>query len=69
MDYIEISTVLEFAACEQRQCVNITITNDDIPETVESFFVNLNRTLELNSSISLAPVQAEIEINDSDSKY
>ena len=68
MDYDAISTILEFAACHRRQCTNITVIRDDILESVESFFVNLERTPDLSGSISLAPVLAEIEINDRDSE-
>ena len=69
MDYVDLATLLQFAACEQRVCVNITIISDGVPEDVESFFVNLERTPGLSGSISLDPVEAEINITDSNSTY
>jgi hypothetical protein len=44
----------------------ITIKNDAVPENTESFFVNLLRTPDLDSRITLDPVLAEIEITDND---
>ena len=65
MDYGSVNTTLLFAACEIRSCVNVSITNDDILETTESFFVNLNRN-GLDSRIMLDPTRGEIEILDDD---
>ena len=64
-----MSVLLEFAACEVMQCVNITIRDDGIPEAVEVFFVHLDRTRDLVGTISLDPMEAEIEIGDSNSMY
>ena len=68
MDYTALSEILMFAACERRQCVSIIIRDDGIPEQVESFFVTLERTTGLDSRITLDPVDAEIEIIDSNSR-
>ena len=69
MDYTVLSEVLMFAACERRQCVNIIIQDDGVPEQLESFFVTLERTTGLDSRITLDPVDAEIEILDSNSMF
>ena len=68
MDYEPLSTVLMFAACEMKQCVNIFIESDSTPETSESFFVVLEKTRGLDVRIILDPVEAEIVITDSSSK-
>jgi hypothetical protein len=43
-DYFHVSTILEFPACASRQCLNITIIDDAIPEPVESFSVILEES-------------------------
>ena len=68
MDYTAVSEVLMFGACERRRCVNISISDDGIPEQMESFFVTLERTSGLDGRITLNPVEGEIEIIDSNSK-
>ena len=64
MDYIGLSSILNFAACETRQCVNVTIVDDTVNELVEEFDITLERTLGLNTRISLDPVDARVVIND-----
>ena len=64
IDYIGVSRVLSFAACETRQCLNITIVSDLVDEPVEEFDVTLERTTGLDTRISLAPVDARVIIND-----
>ena len=66
MDYIRLSMDLSFAACETRQCVNITIVDDFVDEPVEEFDVTLERTIGLDSRISLRPVDARVVIHDDD---
>ena len=68
MDYIQFSRILSFAACETRQCVNTTIVDDLVDEPVEEFDVTLERTLQLESRISLHPVDALVIINDDEGK-
>ena len=67
MDYTALSEILMFAACERRQCVDIFIEDDGIPEQVESFFVALESTPNLDGRITLEPVDGEIEILDANS--
>ena len=68
MDYIAFSMDLSFAACETRQCVNITIVDDSVEEPVEEFDVTLERTMGLNPRIRLRPVDARVVIHDDDGK-
>ena len=70
MDYLELNTILSFAACETRSCVNVTIVDDmvDEPDPIESFHYTLERTPGLDSRISLAPVDGVVEIIDDDGK-
>ena len=68
MDYIGLSMDLSFAACETRQCVNIIIVDDSVEEQVEEFDVTLEKTIGLNSRISLGPVDARVLIHDDDGK-
>ena len=67
MDYIGVSTILSFAACETKQCLNITIVSDLVDEPVEEFDVILERTIGLDTRISLDPVDARTII-DNDGK-
>ena len=69
MDYTALSEILMFAACQRRQCVNIMIEDDGVPEQVESFFVTLLSTPNLDGRITLEPVDGEIEITDANSMY
>ena len=44
--------------------MDITIQNDEMSEQLESFFVSLERTNDLDSRITLDPVDGEIVITD-----
>ena len=69
MDYNQLTDYpFAFDRCELRQCVDVAIRNDLVPEDLESFFVNLERTPGLSGVITLTPVRAEIEIIDANSK-
>ena len=70
MDYdAVVRAVLEFARCDERKCINVFISNDLIPEPIESFFVTLERTPDLSDVITLDPTEAEIEIIDANSMF
>ena len=58
--------MLRFGACETRSCVNLSIMNDVTLEPVKSLHVNLERTTELDSRITLNSVDGEIDIIDDD---
>ena len=64
LDYIRLSRILSFAACETKQCVDVEIVNDVVDEPQEKFVVTLERTPDLNSRIMLDPVNEEIFIQD-----
>ena len=68
MDYIGLSRILSFRACETRQCVNVTIVDDLVDEPEEVFDVTLERTISLNTRIHLRPVDARVFINDDERK-
>ena len=68
MDYIGLSRILTFPACKTRQCVNITIVDDLVDESVEEFDVTLERTIGLDTRITLDPVDARVLIYDNDGK-
>ena len=69
MDYIGLSTILRFPACETEQCVNVTIIDDEVLENVESFDVTLERTPGLDMRITLDPVHGVVEITDEDGLF
>ena len=66
MDYGALCTILAFAACETRQCVNMTIVDDFEVEPNEDFLYTLERAPGLNSDIRLNPVEGEVIIFDND---
>ena len=68
-DYGAVSSFLRFNSCQNRSCVNVSITNDMVVENSESFSITLERTDDLDSSIILNPVVGEIEITDNDSVW
>ena len=68
IDYIGVSSIVNFAACETRQCVDLTIVNDEPKEPVEEFDITLERTVGLDTRISLLPVDARVVIYDEKSK-
>ena len=72
MDYAGLSTILMFSACEIRQCLNVTVFEDQVLEETEFFNAVLNRTDNLDTRITLnpqiAPTLAEIIIEDNDSE-
>ena len=67
MDYNALVSVVSFGACEDRKCENITVIDDSIPETLETFNVTLEETPGLDDRITLEPVVAIIEIIDANS--
>ena len=66
MDYLELNTILSFAACETRRCVEVTIVDDLVDEPNEIFHYTLGRTIGLDPRISLNPVDGVVEIIDND---
>ena len=68
MDYGALSTILMFAGCQNRNCVNISIEDDAVVENAELFNVTLERAEDLDSRIMLnrSRVDGKIEIKDND---
>ena len=64
-----MNTRLSFAACQMRSCVNVSIENDIVLENVESFDVTLERAPDLDSRITLDPMDGVVEIFDNDGMY
>ena len=64
MDYGDVSTIVRFAACETRHCVNITIVDDRRHERDEAFAITLERTPGLNDRITLDPANGVVTILD-----
>ena len=69
MDYVTLADTLMFDVCETQRCVNLTIEDDSVDESEETFRVSLERTPDLDSRIILDPVDGEIVIVDDDGKY
>ena len=67
-DYGALTTLLIFDSCETQQCTDIIIINDTVNDTrlgnSNSFFVNLQRTPDLDPRIKLDPLVAKIEITN-----
>ena len=69
-DYDGITdAIVSFAACQRRSCVLVNITDDEILEDIESFTFTLERTSELDASITLEPVDGTLEIIDNDGMF
>ena len=49
--------------------MNVSIVDDTVLENVESFVVTLERVPELDSRITLDPVEGFVEITDNDGMY
>ena len=67
MDYGEVlDAPVVFPHCERRSCVDIPIVDDAVLENSELFNVSLERN-ELDSRITLDPVDGLVEITDNES--
>ena len=64
MDYLELNSILSFDACHTRRCINVTIVDDLVDEPLEYFDFTLERTPDLDTRISLNPVDGWIAIID-----
>ena len=69
MDYLELNSTLSFDACQTRRCIDVTIVDDLVDEPLEYFDFTLERTPDLDTRISLNPVDGRIAIIDNDGKY
>ena len=64
-----MSTILTFAACDTRRCVDVSIINDAVDEPDEMFGITLERTPGLNDRITLDPVDGVVIIIDDDGRF
>ena len=68
--YVNVFTgnhgLLEFGACDRRQCVNVTITDDDVVEETEIVEATLERLSDTDDRIILAPAIAKVVVTDDD---
>ena len=68
-DFTPISnlSVGPFSNTTRRQCFSVEITNDMIPEDMESFFLDLTtRPGDTLPRVTISPDEAEVTINDDD---
>ena len=68
-DYNSISSTVRFAPCVYRECVVISIIDDELAEEREYFTVVLSETPELHSRIRLYPTEAGVIISSDDSEF
>ena len=66
MDYGAVDVDLMFEKCIRRKCVNVTIVDNQMNETNETFTFHLNRTTDLSPRIILDPVNGESYLIDDD---
>ena len=66
MDYGALDVDLMFEKCMRRKCVNVTIVDNQMNETNETFTFHLNRTTDLSPRIILDPVDGESYLIDDD---
>ena len=64
-----IDTILIFAACEMRSCVDVFIMDDKTLGNIETIHLTLERTTGLDSRITLNPANGVVEVTDDDGKY
>ena len=66
MDFINTSVVLTFIASTLLQCSLVVITNDDIVENNETFFVQLGSS---DDAVNISVSSATVTITDDDCEY
>ena len=63
---IPIPPVLRFGRCEKKNCVNVTIINDNRLEETESFNISLEGRRGLSSRFVFDPQEMSVTITDED---
>ena len=66
MDFIDTSAVLTFNESTPLQCSQVDITNDEIVENDETFFVQLGSS---DDAINIFVSSATVTITDDDCEY
>ena len=59
----------QFSNVQRQQCIFVNITNDMIPESLETFFLNLTNGEEVLGQVTIWPAAAEVTIRDTDREY
>ena len=67
-DYTSKSVDLMFGSRSRKQCVQISVLNDKVPEVPEHFSVVLSMTT-LPAGVILTPDNTTVVINDDDGEY
>ena len=62
-DYLRATVVFVFSAGDDRQCVNISLIDDNNLEEVEEFFVNIST---LVPRVTIDPDLTTVELQDDD---
>ena len=65
-DYFAVSEVFTFSMTVDRECVNVTLIEDDILEEPENLLLDLDTD---DPMVILSPEQAEVIINDTSRKH
>ena len=66
MDYNFEPTGLRFGACERKQCVNVTIIDDEELEYTETFTIGLEKPHRFGNELELSSSIKVINITDND---
>ena len=67
MDYVSVDVSVPFSKCQKRSCRDVTIVNDNQVETkMESFFLSLERTDNLDDGIEVSSQKTTVTIFDID---
>ena len=59
----------QFSNVQRQQCFFVKITNDMIPESLETFFLNITNGEEVLEQLTIRPAVAEVTIRDTDREY
>ena len=59
----------QFSNVQRQQCFFVKITNDMIPESLETFYLNLTNGEEVLEQVTIWPAVAEVAIHDTDREY
>ena len=65
-DYMAVNETLTFSMTEGRQCVNVTLFEDEKLESPENLFLDLDT---VDPMVILSSEQAEVIVNDTSRKY
>ena len=69
MDYGAVDVDLTFEKCMRCKCVNVTIVDNQMNESNETFTFHLSRTTDLSPRIILGPVNGESYLIDDGELY